>query len=319
VTVVVVGSANQDYLVQLSQAPALGETVLAGGLRKQPGGKGANQAVAAARAGADVSFVGCVGDDDDGALLLRQLRSEGVDTTDVEVVGNEPTGLALVYVFANGDNSIAVVPGANSAIPAFRAARAVRRLADASSVVVTQGEISRDVIEATIRAADEVGARPVLNLAPMREIRPEVLALCNPLIVNETEASALLRVQVGDVDSARRAAATLAMAAKSVVITIGAGGAVWADRDASGHVPAPRVETVVDSTGAGDAFVGSLATVLSEGGSLGHAVAIGVRAGSFAVARLGAQSSYPMRDDIDAFRDAGPYRTGSASGNAARQ
>ncbi len=297
-TVIVVGSANQDYIVQLEHSPGLGETVLARGLLKQPGGKGANQAVAASRAGAKVTFVGCVGDDDDGALILRQLRSEGVDTSEVEVVSSHPTGLALVYVFEDGENSIAVIPGANAVVPAPRAARVVHRLADSRAVVVTQGEVSHQVIAAVIGAAAAVGARPVLNLAPYSAVGREVLAACDPLVVNETEASSLLDARVDDLESAKLAVQSLSSLARSAVITLGSGGAVWAENGRLGHVPAPPVPVVLDSTGAGDAFVGALSTRLSEGADLAQAVETGVRAGSFAVARLGAQSSYPMRDDI---------------------
>jgi ribokinase len=307
-TVIVIGSANQDYIVQLEHAPALGETVLAKSLRKQPGGKGANQAVAASRVGAEVVFVGCVGDDDDGALVLRQLRSEGVDTSEVEVVGSQPTGLALVYVFEDGENSIAVIPGANGAVPASRAARVIRRLAGPNTVVVTQGEVSHEVIEAAISTARSTGARPILNLAPYSVVERDVLALCDPLVVNENEASALLGTRVDDLGSAKLAAASLARLTRSVVITIGSAGAVWAEGDALGHVPVPVVDAVVDSTGAGDAFVGALSTLLSEGATLPRAVEVGVRAGSFAVTRLGAQSSYPMREDIGFSVDEGRER-----------
>ena len=298
VPIIVVGSANQDYIVQMQAPPAVGETILASGLRKQPGGKGANQAVAAARLGGQVVFVGCVGDDADGALLLRELRAEGVDTSEVEVVGREPTGLALVSVFKNGENSIIVIPGANFALPSARVSRVVKRVGAAGAVVVVQGEVAPDNIRAALTSAASVRARAILNLAPFMPLGRELLGLCDPLVVNETEAGAMVGWAVRGPGDAAQAAIELREVVRSVVITIGADGAFWADKDHVGYVPAPLVEHVVDTTGAGDAFVGVLAARLAAGASLGDAVEVGVRAGSFAVTRLGAQSSYPMRADV---------------------
>lgn len=302
--VIVVGSANQDYIVRVPAPPVVGETILAHSLRRQPGGKGANQAVAAARVGGRVVFVGCVGDDADGALLLSGLRAEGVDTSEVEVVGHQPTGLALVSVFDNGENSITVVPGANLALPVERVSRAVERLGAAGAVVVVQGEVLPEIIRAALVAADSVAARAVLNLAPFTRLGRDVLAACDPLVVNEVEAGAMVGWDVRGLTAAARAAGELAGVARSVVVTVGADGACWADADGAGHVPAPLVEVVVDTTGAGDAFVGVLAAWLASGATLGEAVEVGVRAGSFAVAGLGAQSSYPTRAEVQP----GPWR-----------
>ena len=204
--IIVVGSANQDYIVRVPAPPAPGETILATGLLVQPGGKGANQAVAAARLGGDVSFVGAVGDDGDGALLLRQLRSEGVDTANVEIIDGVRTGLALVSVYDGGENSITVVPGTNFALTPERVTDAVTALAGNAeeAVMVVQAEVLPEIVEASITSARRVGARVILNLAPYRGVSAELLRECDPLIVNEGEAGALVGWDVHDVPTAAR-------------------------------------------------------------------------------------------------------------------
>jgi len=300
--VVVVGSANQDYIVRVPAPPGPGETVMATSLLKQPGGKGANQAVAAARLRADVSLVGCVGDDADGAQLVRELRAEGVDTTDVEIISRGRTGLALVSVWASGENSITVVPGTNYALTPDRVRRTVERIAGehhhGSAIVVAQAEVLPDIITAAVTAAAAVGARMILNLAPFQPLEPALLAGCDPLVLNEAEASGLLGWQVRGAEAAGRAVATLRGQARSVVVTVGAEGACWADQTSTGHVPAPAGAEVVDTTGAGDAFVGALAARLAVGETLEDAVRTGVLAGTFAVQSPGAQSSYPTLADL---------------------
>lgn len=296
-TITVIGSANLDYIVRVPTAPAPGETVLAHAMRKSPGGKGANQAVAAARLGGDVRFVGCVGDDDDGALLLRELRAEGVDSSEVEIITRDHTGLAIVAVEATGENSIVVVPGANFALTESRVSRVVRRRA-AGGVVVLQAEVQPRIITAAASAAQDSGARFVLNLAPFVELEPAVLACCDPVVVNESEAGAITGHVVNSIETAGAAAQLLLGRVRSVVITLGALGAVWADDAAQGSVPAPAVSQVVDTTGAGDAFVGALVVRLAQGADLRSAVELGVRAGTYAVAREGAQSSYAMGSEL---------------------
>jgi ribokinase len=298
--IVVVGSANQDYIVRVAKPPEPGETVLATTLLTQPGGKGANQAVAAARLRGNVSFVGAVGDDADGASLLRELRAEGVDTTNVEIINRVRTGLALVSVFDNGENSITVVPGTNFALTSERVSRAIKRIAhdSDSTVMVVQAELLPEIIESAVQTASDVGARSILNLAPYQPLSAEVIAQCDPLVVNESEASSLVGWKVHDVATAALAASQIVKSTRSVVITIGAQGAYWSDSTDAGHVPAPMVTDVLDTTGAGDAFVGALAAQIAGGESLKRAVEVGVLAGSFAVRRPGAQSSYATETEL---------------------
>ena len=296
--VLVIGSANLDYIVKVAAPPGPGETVLARTMIKHPGGKGANQAVAAACLGADVKFMGCVGDDDDGQQLLRALRVENVDTSAVEIVAGEPTGLALVSVFDNGENSITVVPGANHSLQPARVRRGISNDDRASHVIVLQAEVKLEIIDAAVSAA--AGShRVVLNLAPYRAVSEQTLSACDPLVVNQSEAAAMVGFPIPDYETARRALAIIGRSVRSAVITLGGMGACWADGSGMGHVPAPSVDAVVDSTGAGDAFVGALAAEVASGSSLERATMIGVLAGTFAVTRFGAQASYPMRSDLD--------------------
>jgi len=295
--VIVVGSANQDYLIDSSALPEPGETRLAKGLKKLPGGKGANQAVAAARLGATVHFVGAVGDDDDGARMINTLQNEGIDTEAVEVT-SEPTGLAIVTVLPGGENAITVVPGANFTVTAERAAETVRRLAEPGGVLVVQAEIPVPSIGAAVTAAAEAGLRPVINLAPYTELPTEVVALADPLVVNEVEAADMVGRIIRDLPEVLQAANELVGRTRSVVITLGGAGACWATSEGFGHVPAPGVDEVVDTTGAGDAFVGGLARRLADSADLEAAVRYGVEVGTFAVTRLGAQTSYPTPADL---------------------
>ena len=298
--IIVVGSANQDYIVRVSAPPGRGETVLAQSLLKQPGGKGANQAVAAARLRGDVSFVASVGDDADGAQLIRGLRSEGVDTTNVEIISRGRTGLALVSVDDSGENFITVVPGTNFALTGERVRRTVTRIADETGArtLVAQAEVLPEIIAAAVLAADAAGARVILNLAPFQPLDDGLLARCDPLVLNEAEASGLLGWEVRGAKAALRSVQQLRHRARSVVVTAGADGACWADSGSHGHVPAPGGVHVADTTGAGDAFVGALAVWVARGATLGDAVAVGVRAGTYAVTSPGAQSSYPTLADL---------------------
>jgi ribokinase len=296
--VLVVGSANMDYIIEVDVPPAPGETVLARDMTRTPGGKGANQAVAAARMGAKVRLLASVGDDEDGAEILRRLRAEGIDTSAVDIVDHRRTGLALVSVFRSGENSITVVPGANHAVDADRIRRSIANDAAGPCLLVLQGELLPEATSAAARAVSRTHGRVILNLAPYSKLPPDVIALADPLVLNESEAGAMCGITVVDVASAMAALSVLIDRAGSAVITLGALGAVWAAGGDAGHVPAPVIDAVVDTTGAGDAFTGALAAELARGGDLASATAVGVGAGSFAVSRIGAQQSYPWRDQL---------------------
>ncbi|MGK9459327.1 ribokinase [Streptomyces sp. G6] len=292
----VVGSANADLVIGVERRPGAGETVLGTDLAVHPGGKGANQAVAAARLGARTALLARVGDDDYGRLLLDSQRAAGVDTVGV-LVGGAPTGVALITVDPSGDNSIVVSPGANGRL-APGDVRAAASLFHASRVVSTQLEVPLETVVEVVRSLAP-GSRFVLNPSPPLPLPREVLDACDPLIVNEHEAKVVLgdaRVSDRPEDWAR---ILLAKGPRSVVVTLGAEGALVASGSEVSRVPSVKVEAV-DTTGAGDAFTAALAWRLGTGASLAEAAAYAARVGAAAVTRAGAQASYPTAAEVEA-------------------
>jgi ribokinase len=285
---VVLGSANRDYSVTVAHLPEPGQTLLGSGLATGTGGKGANQAAAAARAGAQPVFVGAVGDDSTGRDILSDLAVAGVDVSHVGHSNEQPTGIALITVSADGENTIVVASGANGTLLPEPTAALIAGLIGSGGVLLAQLEIPLEVLVASATAATAKGARLVLNLSPFRAVPAELLALADPLVVNESEAGDLVGEPIENERDAARVARTLLAGSKSVVITLGADGVVLADADGVDSVPAKEV-TVVDSTGAGDAFAGALAAALSRGSTLRAAVSDGIDAGALAVQYLGAQ------------------------------
>ncbi|MFF0157557.1 ribokinase [Streptomyces sp. NPDC005263] len=300
----VVGSANADLVIGVERRPGAGETVLGSDLAVHPGGKGANQAVAAARLGARTALLARVGDDAHGRLLLDSQRAAGVDTAGV-LVGGAPTGVALITVDPSGDNSIVVSPGANGRLtPAD--VRAAASLLHASRVVSAQLEIPLETVVEVVRGLAP-DSRFVLNPSPPRPLPPEVLAACDPLIVNEHEAKVLLGEDgvedgvEGSVSDAPEdwARLLLAKGPRSVVVTLGAEGALVASAQGVTRLPAVKV-TAVDTTGAGDAFTAALAWRLGAGSSLAEAAAYASRVGAAAVTGQGAQDSFPTAAEVEA-------------------
>ncbi|GAA4892213.1 ribokinase [Tessaracoccus lubricantis] len=291
--IVVVGSANVDHVVEIDHRPADGETILGSDLVFTPGGKGANQAVAAGRLGGDVAFVGAVGADGAGELLRTSLLDAGVDIREL-AESEAPTGVAIIMLTPDGENSIIVAPGANRHVTPEAVVRGSEVLA-AARVVVVQLEIPMETVLAAARLGRH--GRFLLNAAPPRELPQELLGACDPLVVNESEAAYLLGNR-STLDGAELASALLGLGARSVVVTMGAEGAYVAERSAVPvHVPALPV-LAVDTTGAGDSFVGALAVRLTEGASLPEAAAFAARVAAVAVGRRGAQESYPTLDEV---------------------
>ncbi|MFF3937808.1 ribokinase [Streptomyces phaeofaciens] len=292
----VVGSANADLVIGVERRPAAGETVLGSDLAVHPGGKGANQAVAAARLEARTALLARVGDDGHGRLLLDSLRASGVDTGGV-LVGGAPTGVALITVDPSGDNSIVVSPGANGRLTP-QDVRAAARLVRTSRVVSAQLEIPLETVVEVVRSLAP-GSRFVLNPSPPRPLPAEVLAACDPLIVNEHEAKVILGgAEVGD-DPGEWARLLLAAGPRSVVVTLGARGALVASAEGTGRIAPVRVDAV-DTTGAGDSFTAALAWRLGGGASLAEAAAYAARVGAVAVTRRGAQESFPTAAEVEA-------------------
>ncbi len=289
---VVAGSVNLDLVVRTARFPAPGETLTGAGFATYGGGKGANQAVAAARLGARVAFVGAVGDDPFGAELRAGLAREGLELDGLAVDAALPSGVAVITVRRDGENQIVVAPGANAALDA---AAVAARLPGADALLL-QLEVPLTAVIAAARAAREAGVRTVLNAAPARDLPGELLAGLDVLVVNRVEAAQLAG---GDAEPAALAERLLARGVRAVVLTLGADGAMW--RDADGLL-VQRVEPVevVDTTGAGDAFCGALATRLAEGASAGEALRFACAAGALACAGAGAQPALPRRAEVDA-------------------
>ncbi|MFG2571244.1 ribokinase [Streptomyces sp. NPDC048481] len=294
----VVGSANADLVIGVERRPAAGETVLGSDLAVHPGGKGANQAVAAARLGARTALLARVGDDAHGRLLLDAQQAAGVDTAGV-LAGGAPTGVALITVDPSGDNSIVVSPGANGRLTP-EDVRAASALVRASRVVSAQLEIP---LETVVAVAASLGpdSRFVLNPSPPRPLPVVLLAACDPLIVNEHEAKVILG-EAGDTASEPEdwARLLLAKGPRSVVVTLGARGALVASADGGVRRVAPVKVDAVDTTGAGDAFTAALAWRLGRGASLEEAAAYAARVGAVSVTRQGAQESFPTAEEVDA-------------------
>ena len=287
-SMIVLGSASRDYTVIVDRHPNPGETLLGGDIITGSGGKGANQAVAAARATVRPVFLGSFGDDTTGHELIADLAAHGVDVDHVTVTRDAPTGVALITVARSGENSIVVAAGANAHLDPDATAAAIRSLAGPGTIILAQLEIPLATVIAAADAAAERGARFVLNLSPSQPIPASLLALCDPLVVNESEAAGIAGIPVSTVGDAMLVAQELLSGSKSVVITLGGEGVVVATADGVVHSPAEKVE-VVDTTGAGDAFVGALAASLALGSDLHAAVARGTAAGALAVQHLGAQ------------------------------
>ncbi|MFI0709678.1 ribokinase [Streptomyces inhibens] len=296
--VLVVGSANADLTVRVERRPGAGETVRGTDLVESAGGKGANQAAAAARIGGRTALLARVGGDAYGELLLGAQREAGTDVTPVIVDGAARTGTAMIIVDPDGDNSIVVSPGANAALTPQDVAAAKDVIA-ASSVVSLQLEIPMESVRAAAAAAEQAGTRVVFNPSPAPEaaLAPELLAVADPLVVNEHEARELSGRADGT--PAEWAQALRDQGARSVVVTLGGDGALVLDASGVSEVPGVRVKAV-DTTGAGDAFTGALATRLARGDALPEAARFAVRVGAAAVTKPGAQPSYPTRAELEA-------------------
>ncbi|MDJ0384360.1 ribokinase [Streptomyces sp. G-G2] len=296
--IAVLGSTNMDLVAYVPKAPRRGETVTGREFRAVPGGKGANQAVAAARSGGEVTMIGAVGADAFGVRLRAALRAAGVATTALRTVEGA-SGTAHITVDDEGGNAIVVIPGANSRVTGLETGDE-SRIAGADSLLL-QLELPLTAVLAGARAARAHGVRTVLTPAPAQPLPAELLALTDLLVPNEHEAAIL----TGLTDP-RRAADALLHDVPEVVITLGSAGALHAARGQAPYtVPAPRVRAV-DTTAAGDTFVGTLAVALGEGRTMRAALAWASAAAALSVQRAGAQDSMPSRAETDAFAGTGP-------------
>ena len=293
------GGINMDLVATSSRMPQLGETVFGRSFHTAPGGKGANQAVAAARLGAEVRMVGRVGSDQFGPTLLEGMRSEGIDVSGVATDPVNPSGVALILLDDQAENMIVAVYGANMACDDEQVT-SVRNALDGADVFLLQLETPLDVAVQSARAAKEMGVAVVWDPAPALEMGQEAYRLCDFLTPNQAEAEFLTGTAVTDPASAERAAnALVAQGVPVAVATLGDRGAYFASRDESGLVPAFDV-SAVDSVAAGDAFAAGLGIALAEGLSVSDAVRFGSAAGALAVTKSGAQEAMPYRHEVDA-------------------
>ena len=301
--IVVVGSINVDLVVRVANLPRPGETVLGGRFASVPGGKGANQAVAAARAGGHTTFVARVGDDSMGHAAIEAFRGEGIETDFITVTPHAPTGVALILVDAVGENSIAVAGGANDRL-SFDDIERARPAIEAADVLLLQLEVPLEAVAHAVSIAQSAGTRVILNPAPARPLPAALLARVDILTPNETEGESLASPGHAPAPSAADAealaGALLGLGPRAVILTRGAAGALVAAADDRTHVPAFSVEPL-DTVAAGDVFNGCLAVRLAEGLDLVAATRFAAAAAAISVTREGAQTSAPRRGEIEAF------------------
>jgi len=300
--IAVVGSSNTDMVVQAARIPAPGETILGGRFVMAAGGKGANQAVAAARLGAEVTFVARVGDDSFGRASLANFEREGINAAFVTVDPTEASGVALILVDEKGENSIAVAPGANSRLSPDDVLRA-RSAIEQADALLLQLEVPLETVQAAAELADGAGVRVILNPAPARSLPERLLRCVDVLTPNETEAELLTGIRACDEESRSRAAGELRrIGVETIIITLGASGAFVSTRHGEEYIPTVKIRPV-DTTAAGDCFNGALAVALAEGREMSAAVRFANLGGAFAATRAGAQPSLPTSAELAEFTE----------------
>jgi ribokinase len=295
--IIVIGSSNTDMVVKCKKLPGPGETVLGGSFLMNPGGKGANQAVAACRLNGNVTFVTKTGFDLFGERAINLFDSEGINTKYIVKDTKNPSGIALIYVDEEGENSIVVAPGSNAALSAFDIEDAVFNTED-SDVFLMQLEIPVSTVEYVAQKVARKGNRVILNPAPARQLSTDLLGSLYAITPNEVEAELLTGVRVIDPPSAEKAAEKLiGKGVNSVIITMGAAGAFIKSSAISMMIPVVPAKAL-DTTAAGDVFNGALAVGISEGMELVEAVRFANKAASISVTRMGAQASAPYRNEV---------------------
>lgn len=295
--IVVIGSTNTDMVIKTGHLPTPGETILGGEFFMNPGGKGANQAVAASRLGGDVDFISKTGNDIFGEQSVENLRREGVNTENMIVDPENPSGVALITVDSKAENCIVVAPGANTTLKPDDIDKAIKQIGIAE-IVLLQLEIPIETVEYAAQIAYRNNKKVILNPAPAQKLSDSILKTIHILTPNETEAEILTGIKVTNSDTAEKAAQILKKkGVEIVIITMGANGAFIRTDSLSELIPAPEVKAV-DTTAAGDAFNGALAVAVSEGFNIREAVQFANKAGSIAVTRPGAQASTPYRREV---------------------
>jgi ribokinase len=298
--ILVIGSTNVDMIMKMEHLPKTGETVTNGTFSQSFGGKGANQAVGAARAGGHVTFVTCMGNDYNAFAMLAHFKKDGINVDHIVKEDGVACGTALIMIGSRGENYISVAPGANYHITRLSIDKVVP-LIESASLVMLQYEILPDTLEYIIEKCHKAGVDVMLNLAPARNISHHALKRVKYLVVNETEAQFLLGISWIDTHNIDNALKILKdMGPDTVIITLGDKGSYIMTATESFHVPAYKVDAV-DTTAAGDVYSGTLATALTENKTLHEAVTMASAAAAISVTRMGAQPSAPYRNEIDEF------------------
>ena len=297
--IVVIGSSNTDMVVNSPKMPLPGETILGGEFDVFPGGKGANQAVAAARANGDVTFIAKVGDDDFGKNSIEVYKKEKINTDNIFVDKNTPSGIAVIIVEeSSGQNSIVVAGGANNSISIDEIKSCEKIIADAD-VVLIQLEIPIDVVEYALRIAKQNGVKTILNPAPAQLLSDEILSQIDIITPNETESSILVGIDTDNEKNIKKAAGQLLKKVnEAVLITLGEKGIYYISKNGEESMIAAKVVSAIDTTAAGDVFNGYFAVALSEGKSYNEAIIEANKAAAISVTRKGAQPSIPMMNEL---------------------
>jgi len=296
--ILVVGSSNTDMIIKIDKIPIPGETVIGGKFFKMAGGKGANQAVAAARAGGNVTFISSVGNDVFGHEAMLGFKKDGIDVEYVKIDDEEATGTALIFIDKNGENSIAVASGANLNLDESHLKKVNEKFNNAE-VLLTQLEIPINTVEEAIKIAYSAGVKIILNPAPAQPLSDELLKCISILTPNESEVELLTGIEVRDESDAKKAAdLLLKKGIEIVIITLGVKGALLTTNEESKLIHGFKVEAE-DTTAAGDVFNGALAVAISENKELNDAIKFAHAAAAISVTRIGAQPSAPSRDEIE--------------------
>lgn len=303
--IVVVGSLNMDLVINSPRIPAMGETILGNNFITTYGGKGANQAVAAAKLGGDVAMIGCIGDDIFGERLLANLNNNGIDTRCIKVVEGYPTGVAVILV-ENGDNCIIVDPGANSELKPDDIYR-LEDLIKESDIIVTQLEIPLDTVKCAIDLARKYNVKVLLNPAPAIELNDELLSMIDILTPNENECEIMTGIRIESIEDARSAVEYLVeKGIKNAVVTLGRNGVVYNYGDEIIHKPASNIE-VVDTTAAGDSFSGALAVAITGEGDINTSIEFAQAVATLTITKRGAQASLPHLSEVKEYMSRSRY------------
>lgn len=299
--IIVVGSLNMDLVTKTEKVPKVGETFLGVDFKQAAGGKGANQADAIAKLGGKVAMIGRVGDDQFGESLINGLKADGVDVSHIHVTKSTSTGIATIIVNGDGDNSIIVVPGANFKLMPTDIDEA-EKMIEKSHIMIAQLEVPLDTIKYAFKKAKQYGKYTILNPAPARVLDEELLQMTDLLVPNETELEILSQRTLETQEDMLLAAKELMLkGVKEIIVTLGANGCLYIDKTTSTHYPALLVKAV-DTTAAGDSFIGAMATAFSEGKLLKEAIGFASKVSALTVTRQGAQESLPTKKEVEDYK-----------------